>query len=110
MEDDDAYELVQHAYAAILWILRYIENHDLSFTPEDRIDVLQSHIKRIDAAFTQIEHPLKRPKGHFVVGIFLLILTMPHATVAVMIVHRPSPNESKHPYQLPLTKREGTTT
>jgi hypothetical protein len=57
MNDNDAYELAQHAYAAIMWILRYIDSHNLTFEQADRIDVLDFHIDRIDAIFQELEHP-----------------------------------------------------
>ena len=58
MDDDTAYQLAEHTYAAVMWILRYIEDHDLSFKREDRIELLECHLGRIEALFTELEYPL----------------------------------------------------
>jgi hypothetical protein len=70
LNDDLAYELAQYTYACLLWIMRYIENHDLQFERKDRVDILEFHLKRIGAMFAEIEeaptlNPIKsRMKQH----------------------------------------------
>jgi hypothetical protein len=58
MDDDTAYEVCQHTYGAITWLFKYIIQHDLTFVPEDRVDILNHHLDRIDALFTGLEEPL----------------------------------------------------
>jgi len=55
MDDTIAYQIAQHTYAALLWLLRYIDTHDLHFVPADRVDILEYHVNRIDALFGDIE-------------------------------------------------------
>lgn len=58
MDDDSAYQLTQHTYAAIMWLFRYIKSHNLKFSPEDRVDVLEFHLNRIDSICDETEQPL----------------------------------------------------
>jgi hypothetical protein len=60
MDDDTVYQIAQHTYAAIIWLLQYIESHDLVFTPDDRPDLLEFHLNRIDALFLETENPAIR--------------------------------------------------
>jgi hypothetical protein len=58
MNDDTAYQLTQHVYAAIMWLFRFMENHDLTFEESDKLSVLDFHINRIDAMFSELEEPI----------------------------------------------------
>jgi hypothetical protein len=104
MNDDSAYELAQHIYAAILWLYRYIDEHDLTFERKDRVDILDYHINRIDAIFAELELPIVndptkrivsdlrdrfgKRHGHAMVAVIFMVLSVPHA-----FAHVGSPNE-----------------
>jgi hypothetical protein len=53
---DDAliYEASQHLLATLIWTLNYIKNHDLTLTENDRPDILEYHLNRLDALFADI--------------------------------------------------------
>ncbi len=55
LKRDTAYQIAQHTYAAILWMLRYFDSHNLMCQAEDRVDILEYHLNRIDALFEEIE-------------------------------------------------------
>jgi hypothetical protein len=59
MDDKLAYELCEHTYYSVKWILQYIKGHGLRFEETDRPDILEFHLNRIDSIFNEIEKPLK---------------------------------------------------
>lgn len=58
MDDNTTYQIVQHTYAAIMWLYRYIDQHNLTFEEQDRVDILDFHINRIDALLAETECPI----------------------------------------------------
>jgi len=59
MDDDLAYQVCEHAYATAKWVLTYIKRHNLRFELVDRSDILEFHLKRLDAIFSELEQPLR---------------------------------------------------
>ena len=67
VDDDVAYEVIQHTYAAIMWLYRYLNDHNLTFEKKDRVDILDYHIDRIDALLAEVECPIANdPTRHIV--------------------------------------------
>lgn len=58
MDDNVAYQVCDHAFAIAKWTLMYIKKHGLRFDKEDRSEILEFHLKRLDVIFNELEDPL----------------------------------------------------
>jgi hypothetical protein len=58
MDDKLAYQVCEHTYGAAKWLLDYIRSHRLIFNSEDRPEIFEFHMNRIDSLFSEIERPL----------------------------------------------------
>jgi len=54
------FEIIDHAYAIGIWILRYIDKNDLPVTDDPTFPAFQFHMRRMGAILGELGHPLSQ--------------------------------------------------
>ena len=95
--DERTGEIVDHAHALVLWILGYVEAHNLPITEDSDYPAFKFHLTRLGVLLDEIAYPFPLHPSRRIKPLVILLLVSVATFQSISHVAASSPTEISHP-------------
>lgn len=102
--DERIHEIVDHSHALVLWILAYVESHNLPIADEKDFPAFELHLKRLGALLDEIAYPFPlHPSRRVKALIIIFVVSVSVSQSFLHVAASPTEISQQHPPTIKVT-------